>query len=833
MGEQPPAVPPSDAGAPPDPPGTAPLPVHRAVPPLPAWARSAAPQPIPPQPNPVPPQPNLPQPNPVAPQATAPLPTGSYPMGPQPGSLPPQAMGPVPVGPPAGYPMTGAFRPAVPPWQQTGPPRPAKPAFRIRRWHVLLVAAVLLVGMGSVGAVAWQSWRTAQASAPVIGGAAADALAALPAVRMRYTYVTGDGRAIDGTLVVTAQRYASGTVTDAGSGTAALRATPTGTAVYGDRDWWGRRAPEQVSRVADRWVRPASGVAFPVDADTLTPARLASVVRTIGTHGRVSERVASLRGRRVVTVAYGGWTMAVTADEPRRLVSLGVPVDASGIRPAAWSGDGTRVVPAGIRTGPADTRAVPAGAVPDGGRTVPVGDTGDGGYFTVDPSDGNSRDADATRSSADRTMRGQGAAPSGVPGTPSAAPSAAPGGQPPAQSDLPAARPDFRPRINAGDCSTPSCPLSVTVENNGDAPGDAVVTASVTPGMAPRSVDLGEIPAGGSRTTPTMRYPNQAPTPEPGQTTSTTVSAEADVYSPQLDGDDRGRYDYLRRKGIDPDKDQTLSGIDPALKNGVVDALYGMLQSGVDATDAQNAVRAADEGGLLPDVGALAGAGDRVTGWDVLARALAQGSSDPSALADKRRGIERAREYLDRDPDCRVGLSPLTGKTGGDAGLKVTGTCPAATYPAPSGDPISRADCLGQPLNADSWALYRNPNALRGDRASGAAGCFGSTAGKAVTADPSDPPGRRPGMDRGHLIGRQFGGISGADNMVPLYPDTNQIVMKKIEGEVAKLAKTQRVYYTVTPIYGDLANPLIPSAVELSFETAAGQLETAIILNRP
>lgn len=65
------------------------------------------------------------------------------------------------------------------------------------------------------------------------------------------------------------------------------------------------------------------------------------------------------------------------------------------------------------------------------------------------------------------------------------------------------------------------------------------------------------------------------------------------------------------------------------------------------------------------------------------------------------------------------------------------------------------------------------------------------------------PPGWKPGMDRGHLIARMFGGDNTLpENFVPLYPDANQKTMRAIEDDVARrLNAGERLYYSMKPVY--------------------------------
>ena len=95
--------------------------------------------------------------------------------------------------------------------------------------------------------------------------------------------------------------------------------------------------------------------------------------------------------------------------------------------------------------------------------------------------------------------------------------------------------------------------------------------------------------------------------------------------------------------------------------------------------------------------------------------------------------------------------------------------------------------------------------------------------------------GSDPRMQRGHLLGRQLGGV-GDDrrNLVPLYAAVNSPIMSGYESQVADaIGAGQTVYYTVTPQYeGD--NP-IPVSITMNAVTADGfpVLANVVIPNTP
>lgn len=64
--------------------------------------------------------------------------------------------------------------------------------------------------------------------------------------------------------------------------------------------------------------------------------------------------------------------------------------------------------------------------------------------------------------------------------------------------------------------------------------------------------------------------------------------------------------------------------------------------------------------------------------------------------------------------------------------------------------------------------------------------------------------------DRGHLIGDQFNGSNGMENMIPQDSDINRKDYKALETELAKeVAAGKEVYVKVEPIYeGDSHRPV-------------------------
>ncbi|MEH1123912.1 hypothetical protein [Micromonospora sp. CPCC 206061] len=499
--------------------------------------------------------------------------------------------------------------------------------------------------------VAVFAWRAL--TGPDIG-AAAEGLRAAPAVKLAVVYEAPDGRRITGDFVVTADRYASGTITDPTAGRAELVAGPGGVAVRGDASFWSRRAPRPLKRAVGRWIRPEPDMAYPLDvASALNPDALADLVESIGRRGSADDAVDTVAGQRVVTVTAGDWTALVTADKPRRLVWLGGPIrDRALSKPVALGA----FQPAALRApAPADPIARPP-------------------YAAILPEPATATAAQGVREAVVKVL----------PDTASSGP--------PAIADLPAALPVFQTKINSSDCTSPVCTWSVTVTNVGTAPGDATVHAFATPGMkAPQSFPLGTLAPGAELTTAVMPFDNPAPPAQRGQRTQVFVDYLAWVHSPTLHGDDTDVLRRLGTRGIDPNKD--LPQIDPAFQSTVLraaDLMTRDLKRGQDEK-LQKAVDAVHDGvkfGLLPELKVIVDSG-RLLNPEGLTRRLPQADINTHPIAaqqpatDKigvRREIEQTAEILRQDRRAKVILDGYLEVDGTKYGADVLDTTNKRAY---------------------------------------------------------------------------------------------------------------------------------------------------------
>ncbi|NKY84050.1 hypothetical protein [Nocardia veterana] len=167
---------------------------------------------------------------------------------------------------------------------------------------------------------------------------AADQLTESGVVGVSAAYSTTFGT-VTGDFVLTASGYATGTIKDNyGWDQAEFLASPTISAVRGDVDWWARRAPRQISQLADRWIyldrdidwiNPDQGGAFAVDiVDTFGPHGLADAIRAVAPlasvdMSEVSDDYDMFSG---IAVTAGKWTITLNGSAPHDISSIWMPL---------------------------------------------------------------------------------------------------------------------------------------------------------------------------------------------------------------------------------------------------------------------------------------------------------------------------------------------------------------------------------------------------------------------------------------------------------------------------------------------------------------------------
>ncbi|WP_405135384.1 hypothetical protein [Nocardia sp. NBC_01388] len=498
------------------------------------------------------------------------------------------------------------------------------------RWFFL--AVFLIFALVATGMVMYEP-RSHGSSPSGMLNSAADQLGKASALHLAVGFSGTEGRVIGADVTVTADLHGAGTVTDAGGGKADLVATSDHTAVRGDSDFWARRAPLQIGKLTNQWIQPKSGSAFPIDVSSaMNPSAVAELIRSLSGNA-TSETVETLNGKNVIDVESGSWTALFSADGSHDLVWMGGPIREDSARIQTASFDPMRATVPAAR--PALTRILPAQT--DDAAAAPP-------YISIAPTPAGAAD---TRTSVAKVL-------------PEAA---APQALPPEQSSDAVAVADFQGQINASECASATCSWTITVTNSGRGAGAATVHATVTPGMAMASFDLGTIPAGGTATTPAMSFANPAPAPSPGQTTRVSVSYQAWItgtseYAAQVA--DLGQV--LQGRGINPQTSQLQ--VDPGWLPTVLGAAKLMTDHAPNdpaaTAEALEAVDNAKSEQLLPELKAIVDSG-RLLNPEDLAKKLGQprGTAPQGGSQDTigfRREIEQAAAILRNDPSARIKL---------------------------------------------------------------------------------------------------------------------------------------------------------------------------------
>ena len=555
------------------------------------------------------------------------------------------------------------------------------PGARLRNAQTYVLAAILVVCTGIAGLTAWQ---VAAPRAEIVGGAA-DLLAAAPAVGLGYVYRAADGAEISGSLVVTADGHATGTVADGGAaGLAALAATPDGLAVYGDADWWLRRAPDRVTGVQDRWVQPDGGEVFPFDATTaLNPVALADLVREVAAGAEVVGDDEIADGVPVATMVSGDWTLRLARETPPRIVSLNGPIGDDGLEPSLGGG-GSAIVPVGY--------AGNARRFAEGGA----------GTLTLEaPAPANAPAASATTTDSSAALAGDGATPPGM----TASPDAPTGTAPPGVGELPPVpQPVFTTKINASPCSSKVCSWSVSAGNVGTAAGSGYLITGAAPVMAPTQLPIAMLAPGA-----TTEFPFSAGNPAPPGG-SITVNFTAMVFCKELYGSDPKPYEKLVKRGVDPAK-TNVGKFDKAYQRAGIDAMNKMLDEGASPEQTLDAMEQAEEHRMLPEVKALA-ENPRFKGLGDIAKSLAAAET-AAQIARVVETVDVITELLTQSPDAKVTLVPKTKGAGDARTLEIkspAGTTVQVLTSAPgSGLPetLNKADELLEPQETEKKKVTR------------------------------------------------------------------------------------------------------------------------------
>ncbi|WP_067694419.1 hypothetical protein [Nocardia jejuensis] len=181
---------------------------------------------------------------------------------------------------------------------------------------------------------AWQSIVNSPSEALLN---AADRLTESGVVGVSAAYSTTFGT-VTGDFILTTTGYTTGTIKDNyGRDQAEFLASPTISAVRGDVDWWARRAPGQISQLADRWIRldrdidwtnPDQGGPFAVDiVGTLSPHGLADAIRAVAPRALVDmSEVSDDDIFAPIAVTAGKWIVWLHGSAPHDVSSIWMPL---------------------------------------------------------------------------------------------------------------------------------------------------------------------------------------------------------------------------------------------------------------------------------------------------------------------------------------------------------------------------------------------------------------------------------------------------------------------------------------------------------------------------
>ncbi|NUQ98619.1 MAG: DNRLRE domain-containing protein [Streptomyces sp.] len=134
-------------------------------------------------------------------------------------------------------------------------------------------------------------------------------------------------------------------------------------------------------------------------------------------------------------------------------------------------------------------------------------------------------------------------------------------------------------------------------------------------------------------------------------------------------------------------------------------------------------------------------------------------------------------------------------------------------------------ECL-KDTSSTSTIFYNNPDDK--GRATGAWACLSPTIKGFNTTDPQTPVGWQAGMDRAHLIAREFGGTHQRINIVPTSPTANQVDMRDFERDIEDhLAQNERVFYSSIPAYN--VRSIRPTGVQMFMMTSSGYTTSTFV----
>ncbi|MGW1109007.1 hypothetical protein [Streptomyces sp. NPDC002540] len=390
-------------------------------------------------------------------------------------------------------------------------------------------ALVMVLVAGLMTFVLWPGEKT-----PLqLASAATKSLRAWRGVTYAGTTVNGNGAIIGFRLTVARDGTAYGTLSRDSGAYAELAVSPKRTLLRGNDQWWFEHEPGSAEALANTWVAdPPQGVIGLAELSRMTPTALADALSdkdTDGPSGRPStwrqSGATSVNGRPAKVLTDGTLRFVVSASPPYQPLSVGLPGSAvsrgaATPEPAPDASDARTAV---FRSGPQDGAARPAGHVQSAGHVpAAAGEPAPAPALSSAVSEPDKAQVQSTTENVRRVDASN--------------EQAEPLGQ------RVAAQTAVAVQLSTSFCSTPSCPATVNVTNQGTAPANGTVIVTVA-GQTPLNSPV-SVPPGGNRTL-TATATNTAP---PGQTIQVNWSAV--FYEASVMGDDPALVKRLMGRGF-------------------------------------------------------------------------------------------------------------------------------------------------------------------------------------------------------------------------------------------------------------------------------------------
>ncbi|MFH8518289.1 hypothetical protein ACH4CE_25015 [Streptomyces gelaticus] len=395
------------------------------------------------------------------------------------------------------------------------------------RWGVLALVMVLVAGLMTF------VLRPREKTPPQLASAAMKSLRAWRGVTYAGTTVNSNGAIIGFRLTVARDGTTYGTLSRDSGAYAELAVSPERTLLRGNSQWWFEHEPGSAEALADIWVAdPPQGVIGLAELSRMTPTALADALSgkdTDGPSGRPStwrrSGATSVNGRPAKVLTDGTLRIVVSASPPYQPLSVGLPGSAGSQgaatpEPAPDASDARTAV---FRSGPQDGAARSVGHVQSAGH-VPAA-AGEPAPAPALSSAVSEPDKAQVQSTTENVRRVDTSHEQAEP-----------------LSQRVAAQTAVAVQLSTSFCSTPSCPATVNVTNQGTAPASGTVIVTVA-GQTPLNSPV-SVPPGGNRTL-TATATNTAP---PGQTIQVNWSAV--FYEASVMGDDPALVRRLMGRGF-------------------------------------------------------------------------------------------------------------------------------------------------------------------------------------------------------------------------------------------------------------------------------------------